>query len=148
VGIGRREVITATLQALIPQNKTIAIPIEDLQAIRLLVEKDEEMAGQEVPAQLRANERGQTVEATTEVGRSGGAPNLHGGRQGQHDGSRSRSRSCRSQARSVSGCRRRTNPEGKTNSTGAQLVGGTTRTGTKPGVVPAGAALCRRRLQA
>src|SRR5262249_22405469 len=131
-GVGRREVEAALLKALVPQAQAVAVPVQHLEPIRPTIEEDKQMARERVTAQLRADQGGEAVKAAAQIGRGGGAPDAHGGRQGQHSDTPSTSRRSRTQASSEPGERRSTQPDGSSTSTGA-VAGGTTRTGRKRG---------------
>src|SRR6516164_11649603 len=66
-GVGRGEVGAAALQALVPDAHAVAVPVEDLEAVGLAVEEDEQVARERVGVELGPNQPREAVEAASEV---------------------------------------------------------------------------------
>jgi hypothetical protein len=57
-----REVVAAGFQALAPQTQTVPAPVQDLEPVRRAIPEDEEVTGQRVGVQPRADQGEQAVE--------------------------------------------------------------------------------------
>src|SRR5271156_3373971 len=77
VGLG--ETKTAKLQALVDNDITVLVPIEQLDAVAATIAKDKQLAGQRIALQLPANQLGQGIEAFAKIGGAGSQPNAHRG---------------------------------------------------------------------
>ncbi len=84
IGGGGRNAEGSALESLGPDGQTIAVPIQDLDAIATLVDEDEEMTGEGIERQAARCQGGQAVEALAHVGRFFGEVNADRGAQSEH----------------------------------------------------------------